>query len=373
MKKTSDFSFSRLLLKWSKEDNDRTMPWKGEKDPYKIWLSEIILQQTRVDQGLNYYKSFLKNFPSVKHLATASEKKVYKLWEGLGYYNRCKNLINTARDIVENRNGKFPEEFEELKTLKGIGPYTAAAISSFAFNKPYAVLDGNVFRILARVFGVRKQIDSTEGKKFFGKLAAELLDKSLPAIFNQAIMDFGATVCKPQPNCTNCPFIKYCEAYQTGSIDELPLKGKKVSIKKRWFYYLVIDYNGKLGIQQRKENEIWENLFQFSLIETKSEKTDKYILSKAAQNKLLSKDSYELIDISENYRQQLSHQLIFGKFFRIKLINPPVNNKQLIWVTPSSLRKFPFPKLINQYLEENVRVNGNIPADNKFLFRLKSF
>jgi A/G-specific adenine glycosylase len=352
MKKTLDFGFSRLLLRWNREKNNRTMPWKGEKDPYKIWLSEIILQQTRVEQGLNYYQSFLENFPSVYHLAEAPDNKVYKLWEGLGYYNRCKNLITTARNIVENRNGQFPEEFEELKTLKGIGPYTAAAISSFAFNKPHAVLDGNVFRVLARIFGIRKQIDSTDGKRYFSKLAAEILDKRQPAIFNQAIMDFGATVCKPQPNCSNCPFIKYCTAYQTGTIDELPVKGKKASIKKRWFNYLIIDYKGKVGIHQRKENEIWENLFQFSLIETNSAKNAKYIFALAVQKKILNKDSYKLIDISESYRQQLTHQLIFGKFYRIKLINPPLNNKQLIWVTPSSLNKFPFPKLINQYLQE---------------------
>ena len=346
--------FTKKLLKWHKKENSRDMPWKGEKDPYKIWLSEIILQQTRVEQGLNYYHSFLKNFPSVNHLAAAPKTKVYKLWEGLGYYNRCKNLINTARDVVENRNGKFPEELEELKSLKGIGPYTAAAISSFAFNKPNAVLDGNVFRVLARVFGIRKQIDSTEGKFFFSKLAADLLEKKQPAIYNQAIMDFGATVCKPQPDCSICPFIKYCKAFQTSSISELPIKGKKTTIKKRWFNYLIVDYKGKLGIEQRNQNEIWENLFQFSLIETKSEKPDEYILTQAVQKKLLNKDSFELIETSQSYRQQLSHQLIYGKFLRIKLINRPIKNKRTIWVTQLSLKEFPFPKLINQYLEEEL-------------------
>jgi A/G-specific adenine glycosylase len=352
MKKPSHFEFTSLLLKWNREKNNRRMPWKGEKDPYKVWLSEIILQQTRVEQGLGYYNRFIKTFPSIIKLANASENKVYKLWEGLGYYNRCKNLISTARDIAQNRNGKFPDDFEKLKELKGIGPYTAAAISSFAFNKPHAVVDGNVFRLLARVFGIKKQIDSTEGKKFFSDLAAKLLDLTQPAIYNQAIMDLGATICKPQPDCPSCPFIKFCKAYQWGCIEQLPVKAKKSPVQKRWFSYVVVEYKGKLGIVQRKENEIWQNLFQFSLIETKSEKSDKYILSQAVQNKILNKNSFHLIDISPNYRQQLSHQTIYGKFYRIKLIDPPLNNKQLIWVTPSSLKNFPFPKLINQYLQD---------------------
>jgi A/G-specific adenine glycosylase len=195
-----------------------------------------------------------------------------------------------------------------------------------------------------------------EGKKFFNDLASTLLDKSKPAIYNQAIMDFGATVCKPQPDCLSCPFIKYCKAFKAGNIDLLPIKAKKSPVQKRWFSYLVTDYDGKLGIEQRKQNEIWQNLFQFSLIETKSEKPDKYILAQAVQNKILEKNSYRVLDISENYRQQLSHQTIFGKFYRIKLDDPPINNKQLIWVTPSSLKNFPFPKLINQYLhDKNVK------------------
>jgi A/G-specific adenine glycosylase len=353
MKKTPHFDFTNLLIKWNSEQNRRIMPWKGEKDPYKIWLSEIILQQTRVDQGMEYYRRFIETFPTVLELSNAPEKTVYKLWEGLGYYNRCKNLMATARDIALNRNGKFPGEFEELKKLKGIGPYTAAAISSFAFNKPHAVVDGNVFRVLARVFGIKKQIDTTEGRNFFNDLAGKLLDKSQPAVYNQAIMDFGATVCTPQPACSNCPLTKYCKAFKEGMIDNLPVKAKKSPAQKRWFSYLVTDYDGKLGIEQRKEKEIWQNLFQFSLIETKSEKSDKYILAQAVQNRMLSKKSYRVIDISESYRQQLSHQTIYGKFYRIKLIDPPINNKQLIWVSPSSLKNFPFPKLINQYLQDN--------------------
>ena len=191
--------FSRILQKWNREKNTRQMPWKGEKDPYKIWLSEIILQQTRVEQGLNYYNNFIKTFPDVHKLAKAPEEKIFKLWEGLGYYTRCRNLIASARYISKELKGKFPDTYEEIKALKGVGPYTAAAISSFAFNLPHAVVDGNVFRVLARIFGISTPIDSTEGKKKFTELANKLLDKKQPGFYNQAIMDFGAVICKPAP------------------------------------------------------------------------------------------------------------------------------------------------------------------------------
>jgi len=201
--------FAELLIKWNKKENKRVMPWKGEKDPYKIWLSEIILQQTRVEQGLEYYNRFVKVFPEINKLAKAPDKKIFKLWEGLGYYTRCRNLITTARFIVKEKKGVFPQTYEEIISLKGVGPYTAAAISSFAFNLPHAVVDGNVYRVLSRVFGIKKPVDSTEGKKYFNGLANELLSKEQPGIYNQAIMDFGAIICKPSsPLCTACVFRK---------------------------------------------------------------------------------------------------------------------------------------------------------------------
>ena len=188
--------FTKRLLAWNEKENRRAMPWKGEKDSYKIWLSEIILQQTRVEQGLNYYNRFVKAFPDIKKLATAPEQKIFKLWEGLGYYTRCKNLIATAKFIVKEREGKFPQTYPEILSLKGIGPYTAAAIASFAFDLPHAVVDGNVFRVLSRFFGINNATDSTTGKKLFTELAEELLDRNQPGVYNQAIMDFGAVVCK---------------------------------------------------------------------------------------------------------------------------------------------------------------------------------
>src|SRR6266404_2400551 len=214
------------------------MPWKGEKDPYKIWLSEIILQQTRVEQGLKYYEKFIEIFPDIHKLANAPDQKIYKLWEGLGYYTRCGNLIASARHISGNLKGRFPDQYEEIKKLKGIGPYTAAAIASFAFNESRAVVDGNVFRVLARIFGIDKPIDSSEGKKVFNQLANELLDKQKPGLYNQAIKDFGAVICKPVPVCEQCPFNKYCKAFWNDRISSLPVKTKKTVIQKRWFYYI---------------------------------------------------------------------------------------------------------------------------------------
>ena len=225
--------FSKRLLEWNQRNNKREMPWKGEKDPYKIWLSEIILQQTRVEQGLKYYNNFIKAFPDVQALAKTQDAKIFKLWEGLGYYSRCRNLIASARFIAKERKGKFPGTYDDIKSLKGVGPYTAAAIASFAFNLPYAVVDGNVFRVLARVFGINKPIDSAEGKTFFNELATELLDKKQPGLYNQAIMDFGAVVCKPAlPLCTKCIIKKNCFAFLNNKVNELPVKEKKIFIRK---------------------------------------------------------------------------------------------------------------------------------------------
>src|SRR5262245_24307425 len=261
--------FTKKLLTWNKSSNKRQMPWKGEKDPYKIWLSEIILQQTRVEQGLEYYKKFIAKFPTVHDLAKAPEQQVFKLWEGLGYYTRCKNLVATAKVISKEKGGKFPNTYEDIKALKGIGPYTAAAISSFAFNLPYAVVDGNVFRVLARVFGVSTPIDSTAGKKYFTQLADDLLDKKQPGTYNQAIMDFGAVICKPEaPLCNQCPFNKTCYAYLNKKISELPVKEKKISIRKRWFYYFIIGNKDQSAIVQRTAKDIWQELYEYPLIET---------------------------------------------------------------------------------------------------------
>ncbi|MCU0351219.1 MAG: A/G-specific adenine glycosylase [Flavobacterium sp.] len=235
MSKASTVFFTSSLMYWHGTLNLRTMPWKGIKDPYKIWLSEIILQQTRVDQGMSYYEKFVANYPTIQDLATAKDEDVFKLWEGLGYYNRCTNLLFTARKVVTEFKGVFPTTYDELLTLKGVGPYTAAAIASFAYNLPYAVVDGNVFRVLARFFGIDTATDSTTGKQLFTQLANEVLDKVEPAKFNQAIMDFGATVCKPAlPNCSSCTLQTKCTAYKKGLVNQLPIKEKVLTKKNRF-------------------------------------------------------------------------------------------------------------------------------------------
>lgn len=344
--------FSRLLLQWNKQKNRRQMPWKGEKDPYKIWLSEIILQQTRVEQGLGYYHRFIETFPQIQQLAQAPDSKVFKLWEGLGYYTRCRNLIATARYVSNDLKGQFPATYEEIKNLKGIGPYTAAAISSFAFNLPYAVVDGNVFRVLARVFGINKPIDSTEGKKYFTGLADELLDKKMPGAYNQAIMDFGAVVCKPiAPLCSECVFNKTCFAFLHNTINELPVKEKKISIRKRWFYYLIVEYENKIAIRQRITKDIWQQLYEFLVIETNKEEESKKIIAQAEKLNWLQKKNYEVVSISPLFKQQLSHQLIAGQFIKIRLKKKVNHHENVTWVTKKELKKFAFPKFINQYLD----------------------
>lgn len=344
--------FPALLIQWNRLHNTRKMPWKGEKDPYKIWLSEIILQQTRVEQGLKYYEKFVSSFPDIHKLASAKDEKIYKLWEGLGYYSRCKNLIETARFISKNLNGKFPDTFENILALKGVGHYTASAIASFAYNLSYAVVDGNVFRVLSRLFGIKKPIDSTEGKRFFSQLANELLDKKQPGIYNQALMDFGAVICKPQnPLCQNCIFKNDCYAYKNKQVNNLPVKEKKLKIITRWFTYLVIEYNNKVYLRKRDEKDIWKNLFEFALIEIEKEVSIKKILSKAEKAGIVKKGCYRISEISPLYTQQLSHQKIIGRFIKVSL------KKELTLpgfkaVPLKNLSRHAFPRIINSYFEK---------------------
>ncbi len=357
-------NFKKNLLRWNIEMNKREMPWKGEKDPYKIWLSEIILQQTRVDQGLAYYNRFIANFPTVQDLANAAETKVFKLWEGLGYYKRCKNLIATAKYINDELEGKFPDEYDNILSLKGIGPYTAAAISSFAFNLPYAVVDGNVFRVLARYFGIETPVDSSTGKKQFTNLANELLDKKHPGNYNQGLMDFGAVVCKPQlPLCSECIMNKSCIAYLQGTVQQLPIKEKLLTKKTRWLYYLVIELNNKLYVRKRGAGDIWENLYEFALIESKDQWPLDSIKMKIMATGLMAKGNFEILGISQEYKQLLTHQTIRGQFIHLKIKSPtPLNTYKL--VTKKALQQLPFPKFISNYLKDK-NVSLNLVYSNK--------
>ena len=342
-------SFKKILLKWNREKNSRKMPWKGEKDPYKIWLSEIILQQTRVDQGLDYYNRFIKEFPDINKLANASDKKVFKMWEGLGYYSRCRNLLATARYISKERKGNFPNSYKEINDLKGIGPYTASAISSFAFNLPHAVVDGNVFRVLARIFGIKTPTDTTEGKKLFNALAEELLDKKQPGIYNQSIMDFGAVVCKPaSPLCQSCPFNKRCFAFLNDQVQSLPVKEKKITIKTRWLYYFIPEHNGEIFIHQRIGKDIWHHLHEFYLFETKKKISQRQVTEQAS--KLAS--GTHLLKISPVYSQQLSHQYINAVFIHLHLKQKPPLLKTGQWVKKKKLQQFAFPGVIRDFLKD---------------------
>ena len=327
------------------------MPWKGEKDPYKIWLSEIILQQTRVEQGLNYYNNFIHQYPTIIDLANAEDEKVFKLWEGLGYYSRCKNLLATARLIAKNYNGIFPSNYEDILNLKGVGPYTAAAIASFAFNLPYAVVDGNVQRVLSRYFAINTPIDSTDGKKIYQLLANELLDKQNPAIYNQAIMDFGATICKPQlPLCEHCVLNKDCQAYELKVVKDLPVKKNSLQRKNRFFHYFVLHYNNGIYIRKRVDKDIWQNLYEFLLIESPIDHDLTELKSHFWQS-ILEHEPVEVFS-SPIMKQQLSHVNLLGQFPQIHLKNPISLSNSFEWVAYDQLKDRAWPKMIQQFLKE---------------------
>jgi len=344
--------FTKKLLKWHKKDNSRSMPWKGEKDPYRIWLSEVILQQTRVEQGLAYYEKFITEFPTIRHLAQAPEQKVFKCWEGLGYYSRCRNLIATAHKIVDDYDGKFPADYDSIHALKGVGPYTAAAIASFAFDLPYAVVDGNVLRVLSRYTGDATPIDTTTGKKKYTALAGELLDKDQPGTYNQAIMDFGAVICRPRnPLCTSCVQREDCQAYRTEMVSELPIKEKILRKTRRWFYYFMVETpDKKVYIRQRVKGDIWADLFELVGWETGEPVYPEEILRGQQAERVFGKQSLTVKYISKVYRQELTHQTIQGQFFTIHLQQPLPSLKDYLLVDKDKLSEYPFPKFINAWL-----------------------
>jgi A/G-specific adenine glycosylase len=349
MKKT----FTRILLDWHQTENNREMPWKGEQDPYKIWLSEIILQQTRVAQGLAYYEKFVATFPTIKDLANTEDQVAFKMCEGLGYYNRCKNLLHTARHIVLHLNGKFPNTYEHILTLKGVGPYTAAAIASFAFQLPHAVVDGNVFRVLSRVFGIATPIDSTQGKIAFSELANQLLDRGSPGEFNQAMMDFGATVCKPfSPSCMHCPLMHQCKAFKQGQVNSLPIKEKQLSKKRRWFNYFIFEHQHAILVHKRIAKDIWENLFEFYLVEAPelviwdNQRVLDFLKDQLGIQSAVTKA------ISGVAIQQLTHQQIKAQFIVVKLLNKPKCFSTMQWQAVKAINDLPFPKMITQFLEK---------------------
>lgn len=343
---TQHQQFAKRLLQWHKTANHRLMPWKGEKDPYKIWLSEIILQQTRVEQGLAYYEKFTRHYPTVLDLAAAEDNQVFKDWEGLGYYNRCRNLLHTARYIASELKGAFPASYEGLLQLKGIGPYTAAAISAFAFNLPFAVVDGNVFRVLSRVYGIADPIDSAKGKTLFNELADANLDKKSPALYNQAIMDFGATMCKPAaPKCGSCPMQDICLAYTTGVVNQLPVKEKILQKKLRYFTWLLLEADEKIFVHKRAPGDIWADLHEFYLIETVA-KPDWDIEEIGLLLDQQLKAEVQSVTALKPTTQQLTHQKIMGYFFHVKLRSIPQALAGQHWLNKSAIGRLAFPKML---------------------------
>lgn len=344
-------SFTKQLLKWH-SSIDRKLPWKKTKDPYKIWLSEIILQQTRVEQGIPYYLRMTRLFPSVKKLAGASEDRVLHAWQGLRYYSRARNLHAAARQIAFERKGKFPDTFEEILRMKGVGQYTAAAIASFAFNLPHAAVDGNVYRVLSRAFGITDEVSSAGAKRKFNELANQLLDRKNPGAFNQALMDFGALVCKPlNPDCEHCFFKKSCYALKHDLVSVLPRKDKKQVIRTRWFHFLVFERDNLIAIQKRSANDIWKGLYQFPLIEHTYPLSQAAITSLKVRAHIPGKPAFSVLSTSPQMVHKLSHQTIKARFFKVRLKGNwrPRSSPHLLWIPRSELKKYALPKLIVEY------------------------
>ncbi len=337
-------NFSSLLLKWYNQ-NKRDLPWRNTQNAYQIWLSEIILQQTRVQQGLPYFLSFTTAFPTVFDLANANEEQVLKLWQGLGYYSRARNLHKTAQIVAFEKNGVFPNNYIDLQKLKGIGSYTAAAIASFANNEVVPVVDGNVFRVLSRFFDVETDIASNTAKKEFFNIAMELIPKNNPAQFNQAIMEFGALQCVPKkPNCKICIFNESCAAFQKNKVQVLPLKIKKNKVQNRFLNYLIyIDKKNKTQIQKRTQKGIWQNLYEFPLIETEKTEDFNFILENIiTKNEIISIQEMNL----ENIIHKLSHQKLHIKFWKVKTKGELENG-----INFEKISTFPYPIVIANFLE----------------------
>ena len=340
-------TFAQTLLNWY-HVNKRDLPWRSTNDPYIIWLSEIILQQTRVDQGLPYFNKFAQSYPTVGDFAQATEDEILKHWQGLGYYSRGRNMHKTAQMVMEEHAGYFPRDYDRLIKLKGVGEYTAAAISSFSGNEAKAVVDGNVFRLLARYFGISEPINTTRGKKIFTALAQELLDQEQPGLFNQAIMEFGSLQCKPKnPDCSTCPLQIECVARKENRVNDLPVKLKTAGVRNRYFNYLILVQDGNLAMHKREGRDIWQNLYQFPLIETSVP---------IAAHELLHTPEFEtswgknarIKGITGPVKHQLSHQRIHAQFIEIAGFKV-IDTQNFTWTPLDQVEALAQPKLISDF------------------------
>ncbi|MCI1646852.1 MAG: A/G-specific adenine glycosylase [Bacteroides sp.] len=341
--------FSNSLIKWYAL-NRRDLPWRDTRDPYIIWISEVILQQTRVEQGYDYFLRFIRRFPDVTALASASEDEVLKHWQGLGYYSRARNLHEAAKSM----KGCFPNTYEGVRALKGVGDYTAAAICSIAYGMPYAVVDGNVYRVLSRYFGVDIPIDTTEGKKTFAALAQEMLDTSRPDIYNQAIMDFGAMQCTPKtPNCLFCPIADICFALRKGMVDRLPVKTHKTKVVNRYFNYMYVCMGEYTFLHKRTLNDIWKNLYEFPLVETDVPVTEDEFAALPEVRALFAEGEEPVFSpIAMGVKHVLSHRTIYANFYEVILPESSSSFSSFLRVKSSDLEQYAVSRLIHGFMEK---------------------
>lgn len=341
--------FSRILLDWYARAG-RDLPWRRTRNPYRIWLSEVILQQTRVEQGLDYYLRFTERFPDVASLAAANEEEVLKLWQGLGYYSRARNLHAAARQVVGRFGGTFPRQFDEVRSLRGVGEYTAAAVSSIAYDAPRAVVDGNVYRVLARLYDLDLPIDTAAGRRAFACLADELLDRSRPGAYNQAIMDFGALQCTPAaPQCASCPFGERCLARAAGTVARRPVKQGRTQVRDRWFHYLHVTSGGRTLLERRTGRDIWQGLYELPVIETPGPADFAAVAASERFVELLGGLGWRLLRTTELPDHRLSHQLLHARCYRIE--SPALNGAaEPLAVATERVGEYPVPRLLERYL-----------------------
>lgn len=343
--------FSALLLEWFSVHH-RDLPWRNTSNPYHIWVSEVILQQTRVNQGTDYYQRFIHIFPDIRALAEAPLDAVMKAWQGLGYYTRARNLHAGAKQVMRDFGGKLPASYSELLRIAGLGHYSAAAVASFAFNEAVPAVDGNVYRILARVFGVFTPVNSSQARREFFNLAGELIDRNCPAVFNQAIIDLGALVCTPRrPSCSTCPFTDYCYAHVNNLVGLLPVKNPKNPPRSRYFTYIMINYNGTTFVRKREGNDIWHSLYEFPLIETSEQVDTTQLVETEAWKELMGGSTAEIIHVSNPIKHQLSHITLHARFIIVRMSNPTYALRtEYRNISIDSLQELSVPRLIDSYM-----------------------
>lgn len=351
-------NFSERLLEWYRK-HGRKLPWRQSTDPYRIWVSEIILQQTRMEQGVAYYNRFIEHFPSLESLALASEEEVLRIWQGLGYYTRARNMKITALSVVQHHDGKFPDNFSELKKLKGIGNYTAAAIASIAFNEPVPAVDANVVRIISRWFAIEEPADVSSGRKMIMNSLKKIFSTTYPGDFNQALMDLGAIICKPKnPLCIQCPVAFGCKARELQQPDRFPVKSRQINQRKRFFYYMVVSTqnqdNVRFFISKREQNDIWKGLYEFPLIELPDEIDIPDLVLTNSWKQMFDSSNILIEEVFGPVKYQLTHQLLVVRFLRIHLEKAPEWWAHYQDVSPGEFQHYPFPGLIVKYLQNHL-------------------